>query len=118
ISKVLDDAPMGRFQYGVIALCFALVMVDGFDTQAIAFVAPALREAWAVAPNAFGLLFSAGLVGSMIGAMVLGTFGDRIGRRPLILASALLFSVMSLLCATASGIETLAVYRFIAGLGL
>lgn len=118
IPKLLDDAPMGRFQYGVVALCFALVMIDGFDTQAIAFVAPALREAWTIAPNTFGLLFSAGLVGSMLGAMVLGTLGDRIGRRPLILVSALVFSVMSLLCATASGVEMLGLYRFIAGLGL
>ena len=118
IAKLLDDATMGAFQYGVIALCFALVMIDGFDTQAIAFVAPALREAWTIAPNTFGLLFSAGLVGSMLGAMALGMLGDRIGRRPLIIASTLLFSVMSLLSATATGVETLAVYRFIAGLGL
>lgn len=118
VEQAVDDAPMGLFQYNVIALCFALVMIDGFDTQAIAFVAPALREAWSVAPGTFGLLFSAGLLGTMLGAMVLGVLGDRIGRRPVILASALLFSVMSLLSATASGVESLATYRFIGGLGL
>jgi AAHS family 4-hydroxybenzoate transporter-like MFS transporter len=118
IAKALDEVPLGPFQYGVIGMCFALVMIDGFDTQAIAFVAPALREAWTIAPNTFGLLFSAGLVGSMIGAMVLGMLGDRVGRRPLIIASTLLFSVMSLLSATADGVATLALYRFIAGLGL
>lgn len=118
VEKAVDEAPMGAFQYGIVALCFALVMIDGFDTQAIAFVAPALRDAWAVAPGTFGLLFSAGLVGTMLGAMVLGVLGDRIGRRPVILASTLLFSVMSLLSATASGVEILATYRFIGGLGL
>ena len=118
VAQALDDSAMGAFQYGVVALCFALVMLDGFDTQAIAFVAPALRETWTVAPNTFGLLFSAGLVGSMIGAMGLGILGDRVGRRPLIIASTFLFSVMSLLCATASGVAELALYRFVAGLGL
>lgn len=117
-ARVIDDAPLSLWQCGVIALCFALIMVDGFDTQSIAFVAPALRHAWEVSPNAFGLLFSAGLVGSMLGAMVLGVVGDRVGRRPLILSSTLLFSVMSLLCATAENVETLAVYRFLAGIGL
>lgn len=118
VEQAIDDAPLGAFQYGVIALCFALVMIDGFDTQSIAFVAPALREAWAVAPNTFGLLFSAGLVGTMVGAMALSILGDRFGRRPLIVISTLLFSVMSLGSATATGVETLALYRFLGGVGL
>lgn len=118
LAEAVDGAPMGSFQYGVIALCFALIMVDGFDTQSIAFVAPALREAWSIAPNTFGLLFSAGLLGSMVGAMGLGVLGDRIGRRPMILASTLVFGIMSLLSATAGNVETLAVYRFVGGLGL
>src|SRR5690606_10373761 len=118
VTRAIDNAPLSRFQYGVLALCFALIMVDGFDTQSIAFVAPALRRAWEVSPNAFGMLFSAGLLGGMLGAMGLGILGDRLGRRPLILASTLLFGVMSLACATAADVETLAIYRFIGGLGL
>lgn len=118
VAQVLEEARMGSVQYGVVALCFALIMVDGFDTQNIAFVAPALREAWGVSPGTFGLLFSAGLTGSMLGAMLLGVLGDRLGRRPLILASTLTFSIMSLLSATAPNVETLAIYRFIGGLGL
>ncbi|MCC5867008.1 MAG: MFS transporter [Gammaproteobacteria bacterium] len=118
VAGVLEEAPMGPVQYGVIAMCFALIMVDGFDTQNVAFVAPALRDAWDVSPSTFGLLFSAGLTGSMLGAMLLGVLGDRLGRRPLILGSTIVFSVMSLLSATAPNVETLAIYRFIGGLGL
>ena len=118
LAEVMDEAKLGAFQKGVIATCFALIMVDGFDTQAIAFVAPALRHAWDISPNTFGLLFSAGLLGTMIGAMTLGPAGDRIGRKPMILASTLLFGIMSLLSAGAPSVEILTTYRFIGGLGL
>lgn len=118
VEQAIEDAPLGRFQYGVMVLCFGLVMIDGFDTQSIAFVAPALRGAWSIAPGTFGLLFSAGLVGTLLGAMALSVLGDRFGRRPLILASTLLFGVMSLASATAPGVEALALYRFVGGVGL
>lgn len=117
-GRLIADAPFGRFHLRLIALCFAIAAVDGFDTQCIAFVAPALHHEWAVSRAAFGPLFSAGLLGTMIGAMALGSAADRYGRKPLILASVTLFGVMSLLSATASSIEVLGVYRFIGGLGL
>ena len=118
LVEIMDKAKLGSFQVGVIIICFALIMVDGFDTQSIAFVAPALRHTWEISPNTFGLLFSAGLLGSMIGAMSLGPVGDRLGRKPVILASTLLFGIMSLLSAGSSSVEMLATYRFIGGLGL
>ena len=118
LVEIMDKAKLRSFQIGVIIICFALIMVDGFDTQSIAFVAPALRHTWEISPNTFGLLFSAGLLGSMIGAMSLGPVGDRLGRKPLILASTLLFGIMSILSAGSSSVEMLATYRFIGGLGL
>ena len=118
LVEIMDEAKLRSFQIGVIVTCFALIMVDGFDTQSIAFVAPALRHTWEISPNTFGLLFSAGLLGSMLGAMILGPVGDRFGRKPLILASTLLFGIMSLLSAWASSVEMLAIYRFTGGLGL
>ena len=118
LVEIMDKAKLRSFQVGVIIICFALIMVDGFDTQSIAFVAPALRHTWEISPNTFGLLFSAGLLGSMIGAMSLGPVGDRLGRKPLILASTLLFGIMSILSAGSSSVEMLATYRFIGGLGL
>lgn len=118
LAEVMDKAKLSLFQAGVIFICFILTMIDGFDTQSIAFVAPALRHAWELSPNTFGVLFSSGLLGSMTGAMALGPLGDRIGRKPVILGTTLLFSVMSLVSATSTSVETLTVYRFIGGLGL
>lgn len=40
-----------------------LNLIDGFDVLAIAFAAPSLATDWKLAPDALGVLLSAGLVG-------------------------------------------------------
>ena len=49
IPALVDARPVGRFQYGVAALCALTVFLDGFDTQSIAFVAPSIVKEWHVA---------------------------------------------------------------------
>ncbi|MDJ0926676.1 MAG: MFS transporter [Gammaproteobacteria bacterium] len=118
LQKTLDNSRLGAFQLTVIVICCAIAALDGFDTQSIAFVAPALRHTWDVPPALFGPLFGAGLFGTMVGSIALGSLADRWGRKPIIVFSTALFGVMSLLCATATSIEVLGAYRFVAGLGL
>lgn len=118
IDVVLDKAPIGSFQVRIALLCGIVAMLDGFDTQAIAFIAPTLGEAWGLEPKLLGLIFAAGLVGIMAGQLTLGLLSDRFGRRPIILLSTLLFGVFSLLTVFAEGWWTLLLLRFITGIGL
>lgn len=118
LRTVLDNSKLGGFQLSAMVVCFVVIALDGFDTQSIAFVAPTLREAWEVSPELFGPLFGAGLLGTLIGSIALGSIADRFGRKPMLLFSTALFGAMTLLCATAGSIEQLGLYRFIAGLGL
>ncbi len=99
-------------------VCFVLIALDGFDTQSIAFVAPTLRQAWSVSPEMFGPLFGAGLFGTLIGSIFLGSLADKFGRKPMLILSTLVFGLMTLCCATAESIQQLGIYRFLAGLGL
>ena len=59
-NAVIDRAKFGPLQFGVTALCFIIAMLDGFDTQSIAFVAPKIAEDWGLAPSAFGPIFAIG----------------------------------------------------------
>jgi len=118
IDACLDAAPIGRGQLRVATLCAVVAMFDGFDTQAIAFVAPVLGESWHIGPERFGIIFAAGLIGIMTGQLTLGALADRFGRRPIILWCTLLFALGSLTTTVASNWTELLALRFLTGIGL
>jgi AAHS family 4-hydroxybenzoate transporter-like MFS transporter len=118
IRRFIDDHPVGRFQLLVATMCGLIVFVDGFDAQAMGYVAPALTKALDISRGVLGSVISSGLVGMMIGALVSGPLADRIGRKPVLVACALIFGVGSLVTATAQSVESLVAYRAITGLGM
>lgn len=117
-NAVIDRAKFGPLQFGVTALCFIIAMLDGFDTQSIAFVAPRIAEDWGLAPSAFGPIFAIGLLGLTVGAFTLSPAADRFGRKTVILISTLIFGLFALLTAFATSMNELLIYRFITGIGL
>lgn len=118
LTRVIDSSPISRLQWRVIALCFLVAFVDGFDTQAIGYVAPAIMSEFGIAKAMMGFGFSAGLVGLMIGAAGLSALADRIGRKPVIMLSCLTMGVFSLQTAGAQSFEMFMVGRFLTGIGL
>ena len=118
IRQFIDERPVGRYQLLVAVMCGLIVFVDGFDAQAMGFVAPALTAALKISRGVLGSVISSGLVGMMIGALVSGPLADRIGRKPVLVACALIFGVGSLLTATAQSVESLMAFRAFTGLGM
>lgn len=58
------------------------------------------------------------MTGLIIGGILFGVLGDKIGRKQCLLASILLYSFATLGCAIVQTVEQYALLRFIAGLGL
>ena len=118
VNEIIDGRPLSRFQIYTIALCGLVLLLDGFDTQCIGFLAPSISESLAIPLKNFGPIFSAGLVGLMIAAMAMGPVADRWGRKWPVVFSALTFAIFALLTARAASLRQLILFRFLTGLGL
>jgi AAHS family 4-hydroxybenzoate transporter-like MFS transporter len=118
VTELIDDRPLRGFQIRTIALCGTVLLLDGFDTQCIGFLAPAIARELGLAMKAFGPVFSAALIGLMIGALSSGPIADRFGRKIVVVGSALTFAFFTILTARAATLQEFVLFRFLTGLGL
>ena len=118
VAKVLDEQKIGPVQIRIIVLCFLMLFLDGIDNQGIAYVAPALTKAWHLDRGALKWVFSIGVWGVALGALLVGPLADRFGRKPMVVGTVVYFALLTLAVTLATNLTELAVLRFVAGLGL
>jgi AAHS family 4-hydroxybenzoate transporter-like MFS transporter len=118
VQGFLNAHPFSPYQWLIFALCFTIVLLDGFDTAAIGFIAPSLVREWGVARPALAPVLSAALLGLAAGALLAGPLADRIGRKFVLAGSVLLFGAACLWSSFSTSLLELTVLRFITGLGL
>ena len=118
VQAFINEHPFGRFQRLVFFMCFVIVLLDGFDTAAIGYIAPSLLTEWHLPKPALAPVLSAALFGIAFGALLFGPVADRIGRRPLIVGSVFVFGVACTASTFSSSIGQLSLLRFVTGVGL
>ena len=104
----------------VIALCWLIVVFDGYDLIVYGTTIPALlaHPGWELTPATAGTIGSLAFVGMLVGALTAGSLADRLGRRRAIIGCVAWFTVFTGLCGFSTSPEVFGVLRFLAGLGL
>lgn len=118
IKQHIDNNKMTGPQYATVLICLIMNMLDGMDVMVISYTAPAIVKSWSITPEALGIVFSAGLLGMTIGAMFLAPRADIIGRKRMILLSAVLMGLSIFSTAFAQTIEQLMIIRLVSGIGI
>ena len=118
VQSFLNEHRFSGFQWLIFGLCFAIVLLDGFDTGAIGFIAPSLIKEWGVARPALAPVLSAALFGLAFGALSSGPLADWLGRKKLLVAAVLVFGVACLASSFSQSLDQLRDLRFVTGLGL
>jgi AAHS family 4-hydroxybenzoate transporter-like MFS transporter len=118
VETALENQRIGGLQIRVAALCTLVQICDGYDINSIAWSVPSLTHLWNLPGPAFTVAFLWSSIGIMVGALSAGPIGDRVGRRPLLLASVTIFGIASLASAFADSLSMLTVMRFFTGLGI
>jgi sugar porter (SP) family MFS transporter len=107
-----------RFVYIMASIAALGGLLFGFDTGVISGALLFIRQDFNL--NAFteGFIVSSLLLGAMVGAGVSGALSDRLGRRTIILAAAVIFAVGAIGAALSPSVEVLIFFRFVLGLGV
>ena len=94
-------------------------MFDGYDITSIGMAVPSLSAAWHIPGAAFANTFVMSSVGIMVGALLSGPAGDRLGRKPVLIASlAFLADLLAGLRLTPPASRNLIMWRFVTGIGI
>ena len=93
-------------------------LLFGYDTAVISGAIGLLQAHFHLGPAATGWAASSALAGCVLGAAVAGQVSDAIGRRVVILLSAVMFFVSAVGTALAPGLALFVAFRIIGGLGI
>ena len=118
VSDLLETTPIGPLQIRVFTLSMLCLIMDGFDVQAMGYVAPALIREWGIGGPALGPVFAAANFGVLLGSLIFSMVADKIGRRPVMVVATFFFSVLTIATAYSQDLTQLLWLRFISGIGL
>ena len=118
VQEFINAHKLSATQIVTLLLCFFIVAVDGFDTAAIGFIAPAIRAEWTLTAGQLAPVFGAGLAGLMAGAFLFGPLADRFGRKSILMACVAFFGLACLASSFSTSLPMLIALRFLTGLGL
>ena len=116
VSAAIERQSLSSFLVGLVVISWIITFFDGYDMNVIGYAAPYFAKEFDLTRVMIGNVFSAGTFGLMVGGFLFGYLGDRIGRRPAIIASTLLFGLITLLIALVKSYEWLLLLRFCVGI--
>ncbi len=102
----------------MLVFCWLGWVFDFYDLILFAFTKRAIAESLEVSLAAVQWIEGASLAATAVGGFACGRLADRVGRRPAMVASILVFALGALLTGLAQGTASLALARVVAGLGV
>ena len=118
IAELIDGSRIGSFQIRMFVLCALCLIIEGFDVQAMGYVAPAVIPELGLPREAMGNILASANFGLLIGSMIFTAMADKIGRRPVLVGSTFAFGILTIMTARATSAEELLTYRFLAGIAM
>ncbi len=119
VTHLIDERGLSAINVLLIVWSLFIVFVDGYDISAISFAAPAIAKSWHVADRgAFGPVFSASLVGILVGSGIFGWVGDRHGRKKALIGSMVVFGIFTWIAAYSTTLTQMFWLRLLAGIGI
>ncbi len=124
IESAIDKMEVSIFHYKMLLLSAAGVFLDGYDLFIISVVLLFVKPLWVYTlppleqSIALGLVASSALMGMFVGALTLGHYTDRMGRKTMYVIDLIFFVVFAGISALSQNIWELILFRFLLGIGI
>ncbi|MBV8361881.1 MAG: MFS transporter [Deltaproteobacteria bacterium] len=115
---LISERALGPIHYRIAALCFAAWIFDFFDLILYTFLLVPIARELHLDDTESSFVLGVSFVMAAAGGVTFGFLGDRYGRKPVIIASVLLYGIGTSLCATAHSLAALLAYRALTGIGI
>ncbi|SDF13616.1 MFS transporter [Sporomusa acidovorans] len=113
-----DDEATWKRRWKMMYASIAGYAMDGLDMLILSFVMTAIIKEFGLSFAEAGLIATYTLIGAVLGGYIFGIMADYVGRVKVFSLTIILFSIFTGLCAFASSLTELNIYRFLSGLGL
>ncbi len=120
VHKLVDEMPFGWRHLKVWAVSAAGLMMSGYSFFMIGIVLPLMQKdpSFPVTTFETGAIAAAGVLGTLIGAVLFGSLVDRYGRKLFYRLDPAILSVFGLASALAPSAEWLILFQLLFGLGV
>lgn len=113
-----ESKKISKYQWKTLWSSTVGYAMDGLDMMILAYTLPLIIAFYGINQAEAGSLSTITLLGAVLGGIVFGMLADKYGRIRVFTWTILIFSIFTGLCAFAPNLETFAIFRFLAGLGL
>ncbi len=118
VTELIETPRLGGFRIRIVGLCALVALLDGLDVQIVGVTAPAMASALHISAPALGVALSATLLGLMLCAMTLGTYSDRIGRKPVLVMATAAFRRLTMATVLVQSWDQLVAVHLLEAVGL
>jgi MFS transporter, AAHS family, 4-hydroxybenzoate transporter len=118
IDDLVDGQKIRGFNLNLLFWSVLALFVDAYDITVMPFAMPTLSKLWHVDAGYQSYVFTAILIGMLAGSPLLGSIGDRYGRKAAILLGSFIYGVSTLAVIWQHGYWATIVLRFCTGFGI
>jgi AAHS family 4-hydroxybenzoate transporter-like MFS transporter len=117
-DALINGKPIGALQILVGVLGGCALLVEGFDTSVIGYIAPQISRLWHVPNSTLGTILTADMVGLLLGYLFVSPLSARFGHKRMVTACTTAFGLLTFLTIVSSGVPMLVGFRFLTGIGV
>jgi AAHS family 4-hydroxybenzoate transporter-like MFS transporter len=118
VGEFINSRKLTRFNVILVVISWLITVFDGFDQMTVSYTMPYMKDVLHLSKTMQGNVFSTGNLGMMVGGFVFAFLGDRLGRRPTVIAAACSFAVLTFITGFVQNYTQLLTLRFLDGFAI